>query len=396
MELILNTIKDFFQRSPATFAELVVSLTLVGLLLILVNAFSHYLREWITQKLNRDKEKSELVQKNLKPLLNATSGLVSRIVEIIIHYQPTTIKDIQRYDPNNLAERIKRIYNDEDTMNRHESTAYRLVLFLSLLKYFQTKTSEIVLYPLLDSLQEFTEHKIPVGLRGNLYRFKLLSTQVQERMSSLFDFDGNPRPSDFSLSHFRELLNKSQNTQKVFKLALDYFNIHIGPLRDHETVAPTSKEWKHLLAVCHATVYLMDFFQDYDQNSQWEEYRVYLVRVIKEWNEHNAKKSYLYHIDDLRSTNYLDTYPDSVLIGFPLWRRVILFGWTKRRAKYLALRRRGKLFAKRHHKKKIVPRGVRIYTGGARPYCLPWDQELDKLYSGVMNYLTTERQIILS
>lgn len=394
MEFLFNIVREFLNRTPVTFGDLILSLTIVGLILIAVNAYSHYLRERISDDVERKRKRKEIVENNLKPLIDATSSVIVRLMEILVYYYPEIIDDINKFDARKFNGRISEICKGGKIMNRHESSAYRLLHFFHHLKQFERETKEIPDYKLLKAIRYFTEHKIPVGLRGKLYGFKCLSTQIQDRLSSLFfeQVDGE-KDVDITVSSFLSLLGKSHTLKKEFLHPLNFINVDISPLRNNQPIRADDNKWKQILALCHLSVYLIDFCQDLDNNPQWEEYRVYLVRLIKQWNQVTTNRNYLYRKNDLDTSDYIDTFHDTCFMAYPTWRRIIRFAWTRRRHKFCALRRRGKRFVGRHDRKKVDEDGVVIYSNENKSYTVDWNEDLPSLRTAIRNYLVSEKNL---
>ncbi len=131
-----------------------------GAALIVVNVVTHAAIDRYEQR-RRDREK---VERNLKPLLRATGDLISRISEILITRNASIVAAIKDYRPGRFSDRIESLRSTN--LNRHESTAYRLVNFLAVSAYLTRQTADVSPFPLLDRIDYFVQHKIAVGLRG--------------------------------------------------------------------------------------------------------------------------------------------------------------------------------------------------------------------------------------
>ncbi len=348
-------------KSPRFFLSLVV----VGIVLILVNTFSDYL---IRSREERRRQ-FKLVTSHLKPVLSATSDVISRICEIIVTQRPHTLGAIARYDPLKHEERVVQI--SQFTMNRHESTAYRLIRLLGLSNQFLHKTAGTPSFPLLDRAEYFLKHKMAAGLRGNLYGISFISRELQLEMATVFDKSQERDVArELSIGEFCDLVKKDEFARHSYKLALDLFAVDCTPLITNKPVDRNDENWKHILALAHLCVNLIDMDQTLGGHAQWEEYRVFLVRLIRQWNSDLQQPLYFYQIGDAKpEKSYLDTYPGNVtslstiaaiLAKIPGWTRCR--GMFERIGKYFRLNIRGIRYGRRHSTKRLNRKGVKVYA----------------------------------
>lgn len=368
---------------------LIVNIVLSGIVLIVVNLLTHMGINYVQ---TRSQQVAQVRQK-LNPLLHATADLVSRISEILITNNKSMLEAIASYEPETLPKRIK--YLSVLNINRHESTAYRLVNFLALSAHFTRKTADLPAFPLLDRIDYFIHHKIAVALRGNLYGLRLLNTELQEEIAARYlDRDRSLEAVDLTLGQFVDALKEGDYDASLFKASLDLFSLDCVVVKMTSPIDRNSDKWKHALVLAHLAVYLIDFYQELAVDPQWEEHRIFFVRLIRQWNTDAPKHLYLYEQDDLEGDNYFDTFPahrtsdQSVL--FSLSQMIPkMFGfrmWIARQCKTIRLQYRGSRFGKRHHPKSIESWGVSINVG-ARVYEIRWTQDLKSVYDDVRAYL---------
>jgi len=126
---------------------------------------------------------------------------------------------------------------------------------------------------------------------------------------------------------------------------------------------------------------------------QWEEHRVFFVRLVRQWNADSPKHRYLYEVGDLEGDNYLDTFPakrTSSQSALNVSRLIpTILGLRDRMArarKFVALNYRGSRFGKRHHPKAIRSWGVKIRVKD-RWYEVRWKDDLATVHESVCSYL---------
>lgn len=363
------------------------TLVLAGTGLILVNVLTHRL---VAQASFRARRR-EQVARNLKPLLRATADLISRLVEILITHKRAVVEAISAYDPAGLDTRLDSAIQTSADLNRHETTAYRLINYLTLANYFGRETSGIAPFPVLDRAEYFLQHKVAVGLRGNLYNMNFLSTELQEDLAtSYLECDRTLRATDLSSGIFLAHVKAKKYPRDFFRRALDLLGVVPPFAHSQDAIDRSKKEWKHTLVLAHLAIYLIDFYQELGNDPQWEEHRVFLVRLVRQWNADASKHRYLYEPGDLESADYLRTFParrtsrESSLYSLPS-----LFGLRdalSRTGKWITLNLRGARFGRRHHPKRLKSWGTRIKLG-KRSFDIRWDSDLWEVYTNVRSCL---------
>jgi hypothetical protein len=366
---------------------LIVTVFIAGSALILVNLVTHHL----VQRYEVRKSQKDQVNRNLKPLLRATADVISRITEILITQKVSIFQAVALYDPSDEALKNRISALTAETLNRHESTAYRLINFLALSNFFTRETAALTPFARLDRVEFFLQHKIAVGLRGNLYGLHFLNTELQEDLgASYLDCAHRTRATDLTLSCFLSNLKSGHYDSHLYRKALEVFAVTPPfPAQDH--IDRGAVEWKHTLVLAHLAIYLIDFYQELAVDPQWEEHRVFLVRLVRQWNADATKHLYLYEFGDLEQDNYLDTFPaprTSTQSGlhtlFPLHR--VGEGLTRGK-KWMALNYRGSRFGRRHHPKHISRHGVSIQVGSNEVCRINWTSDLKDVYEDLLHYL---------
>lgn len=367
--------------------DVATALFLAGLGLILVNLLSHRL----VASYDRRARHREQVQKNLKPLLRATGDLISRLVEILITQKKPLIDAIEHFNPQHLEQRLESEIATSADFNRHETTAYRLINFLTLAHYFGRETSEIPSFRLLDRAEYFLQHKHAVGLRGNLYHQSFLSTELQEDLAtSYLECDKSARAVDLSLGMFLAQLKAGRYPLAFFEAALKVVTLVPPYTTSGDSIDRSDDSWRHTLALAHLAIYLIDFYQELAHDPQWEEHRVFFVRLVRQWNADSQKHRYLYEPGDLGTSDYLRTFPSprtsrqSSLYALP--RILGIRDAIGRFRKSIALNLRGARYGRRHHPKRVRRWGVRVKTDKRR-FDVRWDTDLRSTLTAIRGWL---------
>jgi len=380
-------------RGSGGFLHLSISLIIVGITLIIINITTHALIESYRSRSDR----RALVIRSLRPVENAAADLVSRLSEMLVTHQVPMQRTIAAYDPAmSLTERLPVL--NPISMNRHESTAFRLVRFLALAEEFRRDTADIASFQLIEEAEYFLDHKIPVGLKGNLYEGPLLSTELQQELGSTLLLASNERRTD--VGHLCECLHRDEYSRLLFQSALGVFRFDVTPLADDGTIRIDDQNWRRILTLSHLGIYLIDFFHRFADNSQWEEQRLFFVRLIRMWNTIASKARYLYEPGDLTTNSYIDTFPGQLTpsgLGRNLLgkladllhvRRLI-----ERRRKWIYLNLRGARFRRRHDTKRIRKWGVAIRTrDGWRS--VRWTDDLYTVLRSVRDVLKVRSSLI--
>jgi len=359
------------------------------LLNVLTQAFVEHFKERAGRR--------NLVERHLRPVIDAADRLISRISDILITYQlkmrQLRLACVLPSPPEHLA-KLSPL-----SINRFESTAFRLLRFLAIAEYFSRNTIDIPGFRLLDRARYFLNHKIPVGLRGHLFQSTMLRTEVQEEMATrMLDIEPQMRAWDLSVGKFCSAVTSGRFDPSLFDTAQQVFTVDTALLASQQEISRGKPEWRHLLNLAQLAVYLIDFSQELGRASTWEEQRTFLVRLIVQWNGDSVKPRYFYEPGDLETRNYLDTYPGRVL---PAGALATIFGRigealhlsrpVGRFVIYCKLNIRGGRFRRRHDTKAIRKWGIKIRTpdGWQR---LRLRDKLYALYADVGRY--AQRRIV--
>ena len=194
------------------------------------------------------------------------------------------------------------------------------------------------------------------------------------------------------------MLRSTEYDLALFNETLKFFSVDVSPLLESQEIKRDDDTWKHLLTLAHLGVYLADLCQDFGRTSQWEEYRIFFARLIKEWNKDSVKERHLYEAGDLKTNNYLDSFPGrlSPLDSLENMVRRLLYTLyvgrpIERIWKSVVLNLRGSRFIRRHDIKAVGKLGLEIKEKGTWKK-FNWGDELPEVYEAVRAY--SKRRLI--
>lgn len=99
------------------------------------------------------------------------------------------------------------------------------------------------------------------------------------------------------------MLREDEEKRHLVQVVVKSLLIEPTYLENWSNIDNRDDAWLRIVTLCHLTIYLIDMFQKIDNNPKWEEYRVFLVRVLKEFNKKNSTTTYLYTDKDLISNS---------------------------------------------------------------------------------------------
>ena len=387
-----NFVADLVQQSPGF--QTFWAVFLAAMVFVLVNTVSHAIQETINERRrHRVQVKSELA-----PVLAATSDLVSRLCEILVYQRRSMISALEAKEHPDI------LVAPATKLDRLQSTAYRLLRFLALSHHFQASTANIPLFSHLRHAYYFLQRKLPTSFKGGFYHASLLSKEEQEFIAAeICDDDSLVDVEKLNISRFAKLLKSQRIDIQVFDSLVKALEVDPAPIKDRQNINHNDQNWRKLLAWAHTTVYLIDFFQDLSDSPRWEEHRIVLIGMIRQWNIGETNPIYLYHRGDLQTNRYLDTYSERLCWGsFVYWFERLVPGdqdldsprngyrrWVKKRV----LNRRGKRYEATHRRKRISSRGIHL-QGSDKLHEIIYTGRLASIHEGVLHYLHAESEIL--
>lgn len=155
-----------------------------------------------------------------------------------------------------------------------------------------------------------------MSLRRYIYHHSPLTSENQEDISLAMYVGGNDiSPVDFHKRLFFKSVEDNLIYKEAFDAVIDFLTFDKNTINTEMDLKST--DWRRYVAICHFCVYLIDLYSIFGNTPEWEEFRLYFVATINEWNEmagnRMRNKVYLYEVGDLNSANYIDTFPSSVL-----------------------------------------------------------------------------------
>lgn len=401
---------DFF--SVESIAKL--KIVLYAVVVVVVNAASFLFKDYLTDKGITNRRKRDVLAAHLTPLLNIAEQVASRLLEIVTGSDKKMEAAIASYKSarpsiQQLSSRFNSLQSEALEFDRHESTAFRLINLLTSMQEFTVGTLDIVGHKKLSDALEFVDNKIPMGLRGNLFMSREgytspLSTETQERIAAQFYCAESVFPLGLNVKEFLAEVGRGAPGIRAVAAVMEFLAIDSKTVRelysaDTNLFSPPTDEQRHLLNVIHATVYLIDFYQDLGDTPHLEEQRFLLVKILKIWSE-KVRRFHLYRPDDLRSDSYLASYSEIVARQYmrsSYYRRFayMLSKTTDDRVRRTALAYRSKKYEKRHALKIVTETGLTIHspTSGNK-YVFRIQDDLKTIHSQFTNYMAQERRLI--
>ena len=365
----------------------ILSLGILGIILIIANAITHYNKERITARMRAAHHAKEIIDQSSEPMKRRADDLIARLSTLLIGW--ANVDDMrevkQMVGAGDYDERLATI--SPERLKWVEVVAFRILEFQWSVHRFRTMTQSLINDPRVEELEYFVVDKLPFALRGRVYSATFFSREEEEEMAHFFSPDLNavegPTLKELTLAL------KEPDHRRLFKKLVEFLSFdraEIFAVSDD----PHAPDTKRHCAITHFTIYLIDFFQKLAHSSKWEEHRVVFVRTLMRLNEARDIKLYLYYPSDLIRRSYFFSYPEDVLECNALtklltrWHgnpfspvRAIGFRWC--------VNRRAKRFIHRHHLKRIYKHGVRLVTKD-RTYELSLGKGLLDLRSELVHY----------
>lgn len=352
---------------------------LVAILIVVLNVLFHTFKEWFNRYYTERSQNRLAVDQDLRPLLQATSDLVSRLIELILQRGSR----LQQAPWKPLAEK-DRLPPVE--LDRFHSTVVRFIAFLALRETFRARTMRLHA-PRLDKARFYLDRKIPAALKGNIFGAELLSGEDAEVIGEYFA----PTSDTPTITPLTILNNmRTARGRTLFNHMGSRLSISIDALRgiftdDH--IANTS-DTKRILTLVHLTIMLLDFFQDVSGSAQWEEDRMVLCKLIAKHNLSRDKKTFLYKHDDLSGADYLTSFsPHAVPAG------TLRFDWAQRRGLRRTLQSRARRGIASHAEKAVTSTRIRA-SQGKKTLDLQWSDTAETMEEKLTTFLTSTRSLV--
>jgi len=357
-------------------------LVVLAITLVLFNAVLHAFKEWFTDRYKRRADDNATVDRELRPLLHATTDLVSRLLELLL--QTGSRMQQQHWKPleNNACV-------DVLSLDRLQSTTIRFISFLALRERFRSHTNRIS-SERLERIRFYVDRKIPTALKGNIFAAEILSNEAAEACGEFF------QPAEASQQITTLCLLEKVNSDAgrgLFNAIGGSLAINLQKLQTFVATdqSPVDIDFdvRRILALAHFAIMLLDFQQDVSQTPHWEENRIVLCKMLVKYNRAREKAAFLYSHGDLASADYLDSYSPYVTGETPQERS----GFVAKRRIAKVLAQRGKWTRQSHPVKVIDDQGVKSSMGKSNVE-LFWTDDLSTLVQKLNTYLLSTRKLI--
>jgi len=352
-------------------------IAILATVLVVLNVGLHSFKEWFSDRYKRRAEDEAIIEREIRPLVAATSDLVARLVELLVE----TGSRLQKTHWEPLREPATQEDLSEihvDGLNRFHSTVIRLISFLALRERFRARTARI-LDKKLSHVRYFLERKIPPAFKGNIFGAEILSTEYAEVIGGYFLPEEKAEVTTLSTL---EKLNTLKG-RRLFNLLGTRIAANPAVILAcvESNTIPDTEDAMRVLALAHFTIMAIDFYQNIDATAHWEEQRMVLCRFLAKYNRTREKACFLYERGDLtQDDDYLVTYGGFPLRGKSWPKRGRLRTWMVTRQ----LNRRAAENRLSHHSRQFSKNGLTLTLGGSTT-SLKWAEELSTL----MQYTNT-------
>lgn len=230
------------------------------------------------------------------PVLNAADDLVARMFDVLVRDKALNMK-------KDLTESVS-IFDPDRAL----STVWRLLQYLAAAAGLDRSSFEGGGKAKLDNLRLYVG-KARIALKGNVFGSATrIQTEAQEAIGAKVLSLGRPGrtdPSDFY--EFASRLPADLELKQCVQYVAGVFDLP----------AAANPDPSKSLTLAHFCVYLIDCIQDLRPTSKWEEFRIYLVTLIRAHNRSTQKAAvYFYRPGDLMTEDYRDTYAYIASDGF--------------------------------------------------------------------------------
>ncbi|MEM7147552.1 MAG: hypothetical protein AAF591_20720 [Verrucomicrobiota bacterium] len=370
----------------------VATISVLGIILILVNAITHFFKERISDRVRVSAAEADILASATEPIRRRADNLTARLSNLLIDWaSPEDVKTLQDLlnSEDMLDQRLQGLTPTE--MTWIEVLAFRFLEFLWAVERFRKETEKLINNPDVSELEYFLVDKLPLAMRGKVYYSGYFTREEQEELSLFFHDVKLSSIEGPTLRDLCELLKEEQSKRKLFAGLLSYLCLDPKGYNDLCRGNYDSEDARQLCAIAHFTVYLIDVFQKLAHSSKWEEYRILFVRVIMRANDFRDTKAYLYFRKDVGKVNYLFSYPENILKRY-WWTRWLTrhhsnpYSKMRHWAFYWCLRLRARRFMYRHHKKRLTKDGIKIHADG-KPYTIDLKDGLGETRDRLIAYL---------
>lgn len=225
-----------------------------------------------------------------EPVVHAADDLIGRLFDVMVRERrldmssPLRLEGFAIYDPPSEL-----------------STVWRLARYLAASISLEKDIAEYGHVPEISTLRFYAANKLRMALKGNLYDpdFKLQTEGQQIVGGKVLALAPEEDIDHLTFYHFFEGIRRDEEVREVGDACRRFLDCDL----DLDSLPGD------LLTISMACIYLIDLVQDLRPTSKWEEFRVFLVSILKARNTLSARTPvFLYSRGDLSSSNYFDTF----------------------------------------------------------------------------------------
>lgn len=348
-------------------------------LVLLLNVVLHAFKEIFTARYAKSRVDHQTIAYEARVLLAATEALVARLVEMLVH----TGSRLQETDWEDLIVAPA----SPAGLNRRQTTALRFLTFLVACERFRQRTADLS-SPRLDAIRFYIERKIPTSLKGNIFGQEILSGEEARFLGRYFT-DGDAQVDSTPFTAIQRM--EQELARDLFNRLGRAINVTPASLENLKESSGTGlgQAERRTLAVTHMAILLLDLHQDVAWSPHWEENRLVLCQLLRDYNKTRSKEAFLYAIGDLSTPSYISTFHMATFANkrWPNWLRLI---FARRQ-----LRRRGRIAGESHPVKHVHAEGVNAKMPNGSAVALRWNNATAALSQQQLNaFLRSTRKIV--
>lgn len=224
------------------------------------------------------------------PVLNAADELIARLFDMIVRQRPLDLSKPLSADGYPVFDPPREI-----------STVWRLARFLATVTALENRSATTGEDKRLSQLRFYVTNKARIAMKGNLANapFKLQTEGQQMIGTCILQLAGSGGIQELDFYDFLNALAKNEEVKQASDACRQFLNF------ERALEKPSSQR----ISVCLLAIYLIDALQDLRPTAKWEEFRIFLVSMIRAYNRSSSTAAiFLYKQGDLMSDNYLSTF----------------------------------------------------------------------------------------
>lgn len=231
----------------------------------------------------------------VSPVAETADDIIARLFDIIVRKR---VVDFSSFGfPEALTEETIQDPPSELT------TVYRLIKFFAGVSYLQRKIPEYGSMLSIRMADFYAANKIRMGFKGNICKAPHgLPTETQQFIGSKFlSLTPSGKPDDLDFFVFITRSRHDDEAAWSVRAVTRFLQF------DRDFTKLESQQ----VAVALVLIYMIDLYQDLQDRCKWEEFRVFIVSVVRAWNSATAGRTvFLYGPNDVSTGDYRDSFAE--------------------------------------------------------------------------------------